>query len=149
MIPKSIHDISLDYLKRTLRNARESKTLEFKRMMPAKGDKEVIQFLSAVTAFANTAGGDLVIGVDSDDGIATNIAGIPLAGYDAYKLHLEQLLAGNVELRLPPVAFHLSSAATETMSSSSAFRKVGKRLTALTRTTNFTADIPLANIRST
>jgi len=89
-----------------LGTARESKTLEFKRMMPAKGDKEAIQFLSAVTAFANSAGGDLVIGIDSEDGIATLISGIPLAGYDGYKLHLEQLLASNVEPRLPPVAFH-------------------------------------------
>ena len=106
MISKALPDISLDDLKQMLGTARESKTLEFKRMMPAKTDKEAVQLLSAVTAFANTAGGDLVIGIDTEDGIATHIVGIPLTGYDAYKLHIEQLLASNIEPRLPPVLFH-------------------------------------------
>jgi predicted HTH transcriptional regulator len=106
MIPKALHNISLDDLSRMIGIACESKTLEFKRMMPAKSDKEAVQFLSAVTAFANSAGGDLVIGIDSEDGIATLISGIPLAGCNAYKLHLEQLLTSNVEPRVPPVAFH-------------------------------------------
>jgi len=52
MIPKRLTNLSLDALTGMLCTARESKTLEFKRMMPAKGGKEAIQFLSAVTAFA-------------------------------------------------------------------------------------------------
>src|ERR1700747_2720904 len=106
MIPKGLRDISLDDLKRMLRTVRESESLEFKRVVPAKSDKEAIQFLSTVTAFANSAGGDLVVGVDSEDGIATLIPGVPLVGYDGYKLHLERLLASNIEPRMPPVAFH-------------------------------------------
>jgi hypothetical protein len=74
--------------------------------MPAKTDKEVIQFLAAVSAFANTAGGDLLIGISSADGVACDIPGIPVTGFDGEKLRLEQLLADNIEPRLPPVAFH-------------------------------------------
>jgi hypothetical protein len=105
MISKPLTDIHLADLRGLLGNVREGKTIEYKQAMPAKNDKEVIQFLSAVSAFANTAGGDLLIGVSSDDGTASGIPGIPLAGFDGEKLRLEQLLADNIEPRLPPVGF--------------------------------------------
>jgi predicted HTH transcriptional regulator len=92
MISKPLSDIRLDDLKNLLGHVRESKTIEYKMLMPAKSDREVIQFLAAISAFANTAGGDLLIGITSDDGIASAIPGVPLAGFDAEKLRLEQLL---------------------------------------------------------
>ncbi|OAF14852.1 hypothetical protein AXW67_17430 [Bradyrhizobium neotropicale] len=106
MILKQIDKIELADLERLLGVARESKTLEFKQMMPAKSEKEVIQFLAAVSAFANSAGGDLLIGIMAEDGVATAISGVPLAGFDDEKLRLEQLLADNIEPRLPLVTFH-------------------------------------------
>jgi len=106
MISKPLDQIQLADLKNLLGNVRESKTIEYKQAMPAKTEKEVIQFLAAVSALANTAGGDLLIGITSTDGIASAINGIPLAGFDSEKLRLEQLLADNIEPRLPPLAFH-------------------------------------------
>jgi hypothetical protein len=106
MISKPLTEIQLTDIRGLLGNVREGKTIEYKQVMPAKTDKEVIQFLATVSAFANTAGGDLLIGVSSDEGIASGVLGIPLAGFDAEKLRLEQLLADNIEPRLPPVAFH-------------------------------------------
>jgi hypothetical protein len=106
VIPKQLNKIELADLNRLVNIARESKTLEFKQMMPAKSDKEVIQFLAAVSAFANSAGGDLLIGIATEDGVAKTISGVPLSGFDDEKLRLEQLLADNVEPRLPSVAFH-------------------------------------------
>jgi hypothetical protein len=106
VISKSLGEIQLADLHRLRSNVREGKTIEYKQAMPAKTDREVIQFLAAVSAFANTVGGDLLIGVSSDDGVACDIPGIPLNGFDGEKLRLEQLLADNIEPRLPPVAFH-------------------------------------------
>ena len=55
--------------------AREGKTLEFKQvMMTAKSEQEVIQFLTAASAFANLTGGDLLIGIAADEGIAQSKA---------------------------------------------------------------------------
>src|SRR5262249_3405101 len=54
----------------------------------------------------NSTGGDLLIGIMAEDGIAKSITGIPIAGFDDEKLRLEQLLADNIEPRLPVVGFH-------------------------------------------
>lgn len=106
MIPKPLIQIQLSDLTDLLGNVRESKTIEFKEAMPAKTDKEVIQFLAGVSALANTAGGDFLIGISSTDGVASAVNGIPVAGYDSERLRLEQLLADNIEPRLPAVTFH-------------------------------------------
>jgi hypothetical protein len=106
MISKSLDQIQLGDLQNLLNNVRESKTIEFKQSMPAKTDREVLQFLAAVSSFANTTGGDLLIGVSSTDGIASGLPGIPSSGFDGEKLRLEQLLADNIDPRLPPVRFH-------------------------------------------
>jgi hypothetical protein len=106
MLQKKLDKVDLADLQRLLGVAREGKTLEFKRVMPAKSDREVIQFLAAVSAFANSTGGDLLIGIAADEGIAQSISGVPLVGFDDEKLRLEQLLADNIEPRLPIVGFH-------------------------------------------
>jgi hypothetical protein len=103
MLPKSLDHIQLADLRGLIGNVRESKTLEFKQAMPAKNDREVVQFLASVSAFANTAGGDLLIGVAAEDGIATALPGIPFADFDRETLRYEQLLADNIEPRLPNV----------------------------------------------
>jgi hypothetical protein len=106
MISKPLLEIQLADLRSLLGKVREGKTIEYKQVMPAKTDREVIQFLSTVSALANTAGGDLLIGISSVDGLASAIPGVPIGGFDSEKLRLEQLLADNIEPRLPPVAFH-------------------------------------------
>jgi hypothetical protein len=57
MISKPIHQLKLADLQTLIGSARESKTLEFKREMPAGTSDEKIKFLAAVSALANTAGG--------------------------------------------------------------------------------------------
>jgi hypothetical protein len=83
--------------------ARESKTLEFKREMPAKKADEVIKFLAAVSSLANSGGGDLVIGIEARAGLATAIPGVAFPDVDAEKLRLSQLLANALEPRLPRI----------------------------------------------
>src|ERR1700739_2874292 len=93
MIARPIHQITLDDLNALVGIARESKTLEFKREMPAKKADEVIKFLAAVSSLANSGGGDLVIGIEARAGPATAIPGVAFPDVDAEKLRLSQLLA--------------------------------------------------------
>src|SRR5271165_2524453 len=81
----------------------EGKTIEFKRQMPAKARNEIIDFLAAVSSLANTAGGDLFIGVAAKDGVATEANGVAFESVDSEKLRLEQLLTTGIEPRVPRV----------------------------------------------
>jgi hypothetical protein len=103
MIPKSIHEITFDDLNALVGLVREGKMIEFKREMQAKTRDEGIKFLAAVSSFANTGGGDLLIGIEARAGLATAIPGVAFPDLDAEKLRLLQLLANGLEPRLPRI----------------------------------------------
>lgn len=77
--------------------------IEYKREMPTRQRDEQVKFLAAVSSLANTAGGDLLIGIEADDGIPQAISGVQVDNLDGDKLRLEQLLATCLEPRLPRV----------------------------------------------
>ena len=80
-------------------SAREDKTLEFKRDAYGGNDDARAEFLADVSALANTAGGDLVIGMEEADGAATSLVG--LAGdADAEILRLQQMATAGIQPRL-------------------------------------------------
>lgn len=85
--------------------ARESRVTEFKRELDAlTGDAK---FLKGVSALANTAGGDFVIGVGSNkDGVVDSADGVSLASVDREVTRLSQMLADNLEPRLPSFNIH-------------------------------------------
>jgi len=94
MLPLHLDQISHADLHAFL-GIRESKRLEYKREL-SHDNKSTL--LKAVTAFANTAGGDLVIGVEEADSIATAIDGFaPTKGVDDYKLWLKNVLRDLIE----------------------------------------------------
>jgi hypothetical protein len=101
MIPKPLNQVNVDDLTALVGNVRESKTIEFKREMPARTQEEKVKFLSAVSSLANTSGGDLIIGMEAVDGLAQSISGVEISNLDGEKLRLEQLLAFCIEPRLP------------------------------------------------
>jgi hypothetical protein len=103
MIPKPAPEIDFADLNALLGTVHEGKTIEYKREMPARKNEEVIKLLAAVSSLANTAGGDLLIGVEAKAGLAHAIPGVAFDDLDAEKLRLEQLLAGNIEPRIPRV----------------------------------------------
>ncbi|GBR27525.1 hypothetical protein AA11826_0094 [Komagataeibacter oboediens DSM 11826] len=82
MIEHPLDTISLQDIKALVVYARsEGPTLDFKGAFPAAGHKGVRDFLADVTAFANTYGGDIVIGVHEDkNGVAAEIVGIDRTG---------------------------------------------------------------------
>jgi len=82
--------------------AQESRTLEFKRELPPK-DGGARSFAKGIAAFANTNGGDFLIGIEAIRGVVTAISGIPAEDPDAYIRQLSDVLATQVEPPLPPV----------------------------------------------
>jgi hypothetical protein len=103
MIPKPINEIALSDLQALIGNVREGKTIEFKSGMPGRTPTDVAPFLAGISSLANTSGGDFILGMKEDAGLATAIPAIEFINLDAEKLRLEQLLATGLEPRLPRV----------------------------------------------
>jgi predicted HTH transcriptional regulator len=67
MIPKPLAEITESDLLGLITNGiAESRTLDYKRSLPGNSDADKKEFLADVSSFANTAGGDLVFGIDED-----------------------------------------------------------------------------------
>jgi len=89
MIPKTLEQVTMDDLQALVDGQiSESKTLEYKRELPAPGDVGTGSFLKAVSALANTDGGDLIYGIAATDGIPTALPGIE-GEPDPLRLRLE------------------------------------------------------------
>ena len=84
----------------------ESRDLEFKQVLPGRSDEQVKEFLKDVTALANAQGGDLIFGVQDENGVATSLPGVTLADPDAEILRLESSLQTGVAPRLVGVRTH-------------------------------------------
>lgn len=107
MIPgplKNVDKMTLLGLKQS--GTSESTALDFKLELPdrtAGGSKE---FLKDLSAFANTQGGDLVFGVQQDEGIVVDVPGVEVQDPDAEQNRLEQIaLSDGIEPRLPTPEF--------------------------------------------
>lgn len=81
---------------------RESRTLEYKRDPYGNADLEKAEFLADITALANTMGGHVVIGMDEEKGVATNLCGVPAElDLDKELQRLESMARDSVQPRLP------------------------------------------------
>lgn len=78
----------------------EGRDLEFKRDAVGRDDSAKKEFLKDVSALANTAGGDLIIGVEETDGVATALRGVTAAPADEEMRRLESMLQDSLEPRL-------------------------------------------------
>ena len=81
----------------------EGYKLEFKRETYSTNDSAKREFLKDVTAFANSAGGHLVIGIAETDSIATSAHPISVPQADTEILRMESLLRDGVEPRIAGV----------------------------------------------
>jgi len=65
MISKRLEDIGEVELDSLIANGvPEGKTIEYKKVLPGNFDGDKKEFLADVSSFANTAGGDLIFGID-------------------------------------------------------------------------------------
>ena len=70
----------------------ESRVIDYKRDSVGSSDKARYEFLADISSFANSSGGELIIGVAESAGIATQICGLSLPNPDQEILRLEQII---------------------------------------------------------
>jgi hypothetical protein len=104
MIPSRLEGLTGETLVRLLGQLQESRTLEFKRSFDP-GERGRKQLVKAVTALANTSGGDLVIGIEEKNGAVTGVPGVTVDDPDRYIRDESQRLTSGVEPPLPPFDF--------------------------------------------
>jgi hypothetical protein len=68
--------------------------------MYGRTDSEKKELLKDASSFANTTGGDLVIGMDEANGVPTGVPGIAIADVDAEKLRLEETIRRGIDPRI-------------------------------------------------
>lgn len=108
MIRKSLYDIKIaDVHAFVAEQYPEGKTLEYKRDFyrlsggtPDQDRKQHVELLKDISSFANTMGGDLMIGIDESAGLPTNVCGIPVSDLDALKLRITDIVDRGLQPRI-------------------------------------------------
>lgn len=85
--------------------AAESRTIDYKRESYGNGHSDLSELLADVSSFANTSGGDLLLGVDAANGIPTAITPLTMPMDDEI-LRLEQSVRGGSNLASQTSAFY-------------------------------------------
>jgi hypothetical protein len=78
----------------------EGKTFDYKRDLYGGNDEAKRELLKDVSSFANTEGGDLLVGVDEDKGLPTGIPGVTVPDVDKEKLRLDEIIRRGLEPRI-------------------------------------------------
>jgi len=113
MIPKAFSEIRETDLQDLIASkVMEGKTIEYKVALPGNADQDKIRFLRAVTSFANTAGGDLIYGIDATSGVPTSIPGLTGINEDQERLRLENLCRDGLQERIRNLQFGFIALAT-------------------------------------
>ena len=99
MIPKNFDVIELEDIQALKNDGRpEDRTIEYKSQFPTNAESQKIPyFLKPVCSFANTDGGDLILGIEEKKGIPKNICGVNLNDPDSDKLRLEHFIETGIE----------------------------------------------------
>ena len=78
---------------------REGYQIEYKRAVTFREKQDRLDFLASVASYANTVGGDLLIGVDATRGVPVRAPGWEGVDVDQEELRIENLLRDQVEPR--------------------------------------------------
>ncbi len=106
LIDKPLELISeQDLLDLISNQVREDKRIEFKVVLPSNSDKDKKEFLADVSSFANASGGDLIFGIEAQNGIPSKLVGLPPLSLDGDILRLENILRDGLDPRIPNVKF--------------------------------------------
>jgi len=92
-------------------DVRESLTLEYKSKLSIGSTGEKKEFLYDVSAFANSKGGYLIIGIEESKGVAKALSGIEIANTDEEHIRLENLIRNGIEPRIPGLEIGMVSLA--------------------------------------
>lgn len=86
----------------------EGKTLEYKLELWKWDDAGKNEFCKDLSSFANTAGGDIIIGIREENDVAKKIEGLQI-DLESERLHLEQVKNTRISPRLPNYETHIVS----------------------------------------
>lgn len=101
MIAKQLADITEEDIHALISNAvPEGKTIEYKRELPSNSDADKKEFLADVSSFANSTGGDLIFGVNEEQGIPREVVGLQLADRDQEIRRLDSIVVAGLEARV-------------------------------------------------
>lgn len=78
--------------------APESRTIDYKRTSYGNANADYSEFLADISSFANTSGGDLVLGMDATNGVPTAFTPLTVP-MDPEILRLEQIARGGLQRR--------------------------------------------------
>lgn len=78
----------------------EGLRIEYKRELYGKSDADKSEALKDISAFANSVGGHLIIGVEEAEGLPVGIPGVDAADPDEIVRRLEQLARDGIEPRI-------------------------------------------------
>lgn len=101
MIQKKLSDIKKEDIQQLIDNqVFESKTLEYKAILPTNGDESKKEFLADVSSFANTDGGDIIFGVLEDKTEIKKDFGIEIENTDIEIQRLENIIRDGISPRI-------------------------------------------------
>ena len=102
-----LSEITREHFERMIRDGiPESRELDYKQARPLGNEAGKKEFLKDITAFANTIGGHMVIGLAEDGGVPTGIVEITDTTADDEKLRLKNLIRDGVQPGLLGVEMH-------------------------------------------
>src|SRR5947209_224437 len=90
----------------------EGKTVDYKRDPYGNRDEDKKELLKDVSSFANTQGGDIIIGLDEDKGVPTGIPGVTVPDIDKEKLRLEEIIRRGLDPRIEFAIHHVLTPAS-------------------------------------
>lgn len=98
MIPKPLSEITIDDIQRLIDNEFiENRTLEYKQTVDLSTSGNKKEFLADVTAFANTIGGDLIIGVKEKEHLPKAINWLDVPDVDFFIRRIADILTSNTD----------------------------------------------------
>ncbi len=104
MLLKRLAEVSLPDIQTLCDNkVLEGRFIDFKAEPIGGSDRDKREFLADVSAFANASGGDVVLGVKTEDGAAHEICGIVLDDPDKEKQRLSNIVRDGLEPRVAGV----------------------------------------------
>jgi hypothetical protein len=96
----SLEEIDQSQLQRLIDEpAPESRDIDYKRDTYGNTDKDHAEYLADISSFANTAGGEIIIGMMAKAGIPTGLAPLQIDA-DAEILRLESIARGGLQPRI-------------------------------------------------
>lgn len=101
MIPKQLDEVAYSDIEDIISaELREGKTVEYKRDLPGDSDNQKKEFLYDVSSFANTVGGDLIIGIEEEEGVPSKVAAVALESLDKEIQRIDSILMSGIEPRI-------------------------------------------------